>query len=338
VYIPEAGTNKMHPPGIPAIEDKLVQAGLIRIMECIYEADFIDDSYGFRPNRGCHTALRELNRTIERQPVNYVVDADVKGFFDNVDHEWMMRFLEQRIADKRLLRIVKRFLKAGVIEEGQIYKQEKGTPQGGVISPLLANIYLHYALDLWYERGFRRRCRGYSRMIRYADDFVVCFEHKHEAEQFLEELKERLLKFGLEVEPSKTRIIAFGKRAYWKAKREGGKPDTFDFPGFTHFCGLSRDGRRVRVKRRIAKKKFNVKVKEMKMWLKASRTVPIRTMMATLNRKLIGHHACYGVTDNFRSIERFRRIAVILLKKWLNRRGPSGCMSWEKMGLRGYPK
>ena len=339
VYIPKAGTKKMRPLGIPTIEDKLVQSGLVRIMESIYEEDFIEDSYGFRPNRGCHTALRELNRTFEHQPVNYVVDADIKGFFDNVDHDWMMRFLEHRIADKRLLRIVNRFLKAGVIEEGQVYKSEKGTPQGGAISPLLANIYLHYVLDLWFEKGFRKRCKGYSRMIRYADDFVVCFEQQNEADQFLKELKERLMKFGLEVEPTKTKIIAFGKKAYWKAKKKDTKPDTFDFLGFTHFCGLSRNGWKVRVKRRTVKKKFNAKLKEMKMWLKASRSLPIRTMMAKLSRKLAGHYAYYGVTDNFRSLERFRDIVIQLLRKWLNRRGRTGCMTWEKMDLllKRYP-
>lgn len=339
VYIPKTGSNKMRPLGIPTIEDKLVQAGLVRIMESIYEQDFIEDSYGFRPNRGCHTALRQLNRTLHSQPVNYIVDADIKGFFDNVDQDWMIRFLEHRIADKRLLRIIKRILKAGVIEEGKVYKSEKGTPQGGVISPLLANIYLHYVLDLWFENGFKKGCKGYCRIIRYADDFVVCFQNRCEADRFLKELKERLLKFGLEVEPTKTKVIAFGKRAYGKAKREGEKLDTFDFLGFTHYCSKSRDGGWVRIKRRTEKKKFHAKLKEIKEWLKASRVLPTGKLMKRLSLKLSGHYAYYGVTDNFAGIDRFGVAVQRLLKKWLNRRGRTGCMTWEKLRLllKRYP-
>lgn len=333
VYIPKAGSSKMRPLGIPAFEDKVVQAGLVRIMESIYEEDFIEDSYGFRPNRGCHTALRELNLTIGREAVNYVVDADIKGFFDNVDHGWMMRFLEHRIADSKLLRTVNRFLKAGVLEDGREYKSEKGTPQGGVISPLLANIYLHYVLDLWFERVFRKQCRGYSRMIRYADDFVVCFQNKAEAERFLQELKERLKKFNLEVESSKTKILTFGRKACWKAKKEGRKLETFDFLGFTHYFGISRDGLKARVKRRTARKKYNAKLKEIKEWLKATRNLPTRLIMTTLKQKLAGHFAYYGVTDNFSRINSFRGCVIRLLKKWLNRRGRTGCVTWEKMEL-----
>ncbi|MEA1922967.1 MAG: group II intron reverse transcriptase/maturase, partial [Pseudomonadota bacterium] len=210
VYIPKAGSDKMRPLGIPAIEDKLVQAGLTRLLTAIYEQDFIEDSYGFRPGRSCHDALRALSKEVESQRTHYIVDADIKGFFDNVDHEWMMKFLEHRIADKRVLRYVKRFLKAGIMEDGVVSDSDKGTPQGGLISPILANIYLHYSLDLWYGLIFQKSCHGRSRIIRYADDFVVCFQNEKDAICFRHELDERLAKFGLEISPEKTKIIEFG--------------------------------------------------------------------------------------------------------------------------------
>jgi len=209
VYIPKPGKNKKRPLGIPALEDKLVQAGLVRILESVYEQDFIEDSYGFRPGRSCHTALRELSRTVEKKPVNYIFEADIKGFFDNVSHEWLMKFLAHRIADKRVLRMVKRFLKSGILENGKVQKSKKGTVQGGTISPLLANVYLHYALDLWFEKVYRKKCEGYTRIIRYADDFITCFQEKADAERFEQELTGRQRKFELEMELDKTSIINF---------------------------------------------------------------------------------------------------------------------------------
>jgi group II intron reverse transcriptase/maturase len=199
VYIPKLGSRKQRPLGIPALEDKLVQAGLVRILEAVYERDFIDDSYGFRPGRGCHDALRSLSLEVEGGSIHYIVEADIKGFFDNGQHDWMIEFLSHRIADKRVLRYVKRFLIAGVLEDGVIAATEEGTPQGGIISPMLANIYLHYCLDLWFMRIFARTCEGRARLIRYADDFVVCFQRKCDAKRFRAELDGRLGKFGLEV-------------------------------------------------------------------------------------------------------------------------------------------
>ena len=195
-YIPKPGSTKQRPLGIPCFEDKLVQAGMVRILEKVYEQDFIDDSYGFRLGRSCHSALRALSDTVEDKPVNHIVEADIKGFFDNVSQEWLLKFLEHRIGDKRIQRMVKRFLKAGVSEDGSITVKDEGTPQGGVISPLLANIYLHYALDLWFEKVVRRKCQGFARLIRYCDDFVVCFQYQHEAERFRRELRMRLEKFA----------------------------------------------------------------------------------------------------------------------------------------------
>lgn len=333
VYIPKAGSDKQRPLGIPTLEDKLVQAGLVRILEAIYEADFIGDSYGYRPGRGCHDALRELSLEVETGKIHYIVEADIRGFFDNVQHDWMMEFLGHRIADKRVLRYVKRFLIAGILEEGIFVETEKGTPQGGVISPLLANIYLHYSLDLWLTRRFARTSEGRVRLIRYADDFVVCFQRKNDATRFRSELDGRLGQFGLEVAPEKTKILEFGPLSPTKAKARGEKPETFDFLGLTHFCSRTRDGRRFRMKRVTARKKFKAKLREFKEWLKKNRTLPTPKLMQRVASKLMGHIAYYGVTDNSQGICRFAYEVRRLLFKWLNRRGKRGCMSWEKFEL-----
>lgn len=330
VFIPKPGSKKHRPLGIPALEDKLVQAGLTRILTAIYESDFIDDSYGFRPNRGCHDALRALSLTVENGPVNHIVDADIKGFFDNVDHEWMKRFLEHRIADNRVVRYIVRFLKAGVMNEGVIEESDTGTPQGGIISPILANIYLHYSLDLWFCKVFQKTCYGYSKLIRYADDFVVCFQQETDAKRFHKELEERLAKFGLEVSPEKTKVIEFGPLAATKAERRGNKPDSFDFLGFTHYCSRTRDGRRFRMKRTTSRKKFSAAIRKFKDWLKENRTLPTPDLMVKVSVRLQGHYAYYGVTDNSGGITRYAYEARNLLFKWLNRRGNRGRMNWEK--------
>jgi RNA-directed DNA polymerase len=259
-YIPKPGSDKQRPLGIPCLEDKLVQAGLARILGAIYEQDFIEDSYGSRPKRSCHDALRVLSREVEEGPVNHIVEADIKGFFDHVDQDWLLKFLEHRIKDTRVLRMVRRFLKAGISEDGAIRASEEGTPQGGVISPTLANVYLHYVLDLWFEKVYRKECTGRTRLIRYVDDFVVCFQYQDEAERFRERLVERLGQFGLEVEPTKTKVLEFGRWAETNAEARGLEPGTFDFLGFTHYCSRTRDGKRFRMKRVTARKKFRAKV------------------------------------------------------------------------------
>jgi len=339
VYISKPGSDKKRPLGIPALEDKLVQAGLARLLTAIYEQDFIEDSYGFRPGRSCHDALRALSCEVEGGQVHYVVDADIKGFFDNVDHEWMMKFLGHRIADKRVLRYVMRFLKAGIMEDGVVSASDKGTPQGGLISPILANIYLHYSLDLWFVGVFQKSCCGRSCIIRYADDFVVCFQREVDATRFRHELDERLAKFGLEISPEKTKIIEFGPFAESKAKRSGGKAATFDFLGFTHYCSRTRDGRHFRMKRITARNKFTAKIRMFKDWLRANRTLPTRELMGKVVAKLGGHFAYYGVTDNSKGISRFAYEVRCLLFKWLNRRGKRGCMSWDKFNrfLKKFP-
>ena len=338
-YIPKPGSAKQRPLGIPCFEDKLVQAGLVRILEAVFEQDFIDDSYGFRPGRSCHGALRTLSVTVEGKPVNHIVEADIKGFFDNVNQDWLMKFLEHRISDKRILRMVKRFLKAGVYEDGTVTVSEDGIPQGGVISPLLANIYLHYALDLWFEKVVRKSCTGFARLVRYADDFVVCFQRETDAAKFRRELGLRLGKFGLEVEPTKTRVLKFGRYAVQNAKAKGERPETFDFLGFTHYCGARRDGTGFRMKRMTARKKFTAKVKVFKEWLKSARTLKTADLWSTVKAKLRGHFAYYGVTDNLPGIKRFAAEVERLLMKWLNRRGRRGCLNWEEFSemLQRFP-
>jgi len=234
-YIPKLGTNKMRPLGIPAYEDKLVQMALTKIISAIYEADFLDCSYGFRPNRCIHDALKQLNHLIETRKVSYVVDADIKGFFDHVDHEWLMKFLSQRIVDPNIHRIIRRILKAGYMEAGKLYETLEGTPQGGVCSPVLANVYLHYILDLWFGKIVKKHMRGEAYIIRYADDVICCFQHEDDAKRFYKWLSDRLGKFNLELSPEKSKVIAFGRFAADTAKKQGKKkPDTFDFLGFTH--------------------------------------------------------------------------------------------------------
>lgn len=330
VYIPKAGSTKQRPLGVPSLEDKLVQKAMVRILEAIYEEDFIEGSYGFRPKRSCHDALRAVRRAVEEEGTNYVVEADIKGFFDNVKHEWMMRFLEHRVGDKRVLRMVVRFLRAGVMEEGKFQASEEGTPQGGSISPLLANIYLHYALDEWFEKVYRKSSKGKARLIRYADDFVVCFQNREDAMRFLGELKERLQKFGLEVEPTKTKVVEFGKWAERNARARGGKPETFEFLGFTHYCSRTRDGKRFRMKRVTARKKYRAKLAGMKEWIKQKRRTPLRELLAEVGAKLAGHYQYYGVTDNYRGIRRYREDVERLVFKWLNRRSQRRSFTWEE--------
>lgn len=329
-YIPKPGSAKQRPLGIPCFEDKLAQAGLVRILEAVYEQDFIDHSYGFRPARSCHKALIALSDAVQENPANHIVEADIKGFFDSVDQGWLMKFLAHRIEDKRIQRMVKRFLKAGVVEDGSVTVSDEGTPQGGVISPLLANLYLHYVLDLWFEKVYRKSCTGFSRLIRYADDFVVCFQCKADAERFRNELVERLSKFGLEVEPTKTRVMEFGRFAARHADRKGEKPETFDFLGLTHYCGKSVDGKRFRMKRKTARKKFTAKLKAFKEWLKKARTMKTKDIWKTAAAKLRGHYNYYGVSDNARGIARFGHEARKLLYKWLNRRGKRRSLNWER--------
>ena len=250
-----------------------------------------------------------------------------------------MKMLEQRIADQRVLRMVKRFLKSGVMEGGETRTSEEGVPQGGSISPVLANVYLHYALDLWFEKDYRKSCKGKARLIRFADDFVACFQNREDAMRFRAALAERLNKFGLEVEPTKTKVMEFGRDAERHARIRGGKPETFDFLGFTHYCSRSRDGKRYRMKRVTARKKFRAKLATFKEWLKQNRIMPTQWIMQKVVLKLRGHYAYYGVTDNYRGIARFHREVTKTLFKWMNRRSQRRSYTWEEFErlLRIFP-
>lgn len=328
-WIPKPGKHEKRPLGIPAYEDKLVQMALAKILNAVYEPMFLDCSFGFRPNRSAHDALKILNQYVEKRNINYIVDADIKGFFDHVDHQWLMRFLEHRIADRNLLRLIVRFLKAGVMEAGIIRNTPEGTPQGGVISPILANVYLHYVLDLWFEKIVRRKCRGQAYIVRYADDFVCCFERHDEAEAFYQALKERLALFNLEIAADKTKIIRFGRHA--KDNDQDG-PGTFDFLGFTHYCSQGQNGQ-FRVKRRTSRAKFTNSLQRVKEWLKRNCHRPSKELMGLLRLKLLGYYQYYGITDNSVMLNKFRHETVKLLFKRLNRRSQCRSFTWERFAL-----
>lgn len=332
VNIPKPGTDKTRPLGILAYEDKIVQRGMAKVLNAIYEQYFLDFSYGFRPNRSSHDALKRLNIIIECRKTNYIVDADIKGFFDNVDHEWMMKFISHRIADPRFQQLIRKTLKAGYMEENIIHETEGGTTQGGLISPILANLYLHYALDLWFDKVVKPRCRGEAYMVRYADDFVCCFQYEYDANRFYNALQNRLEKFNLSIAVEKTKIINFGRFAEEKCAKQGKKkPDTFDFLGFTHYCSKSRQGK-FRVKRRTSRKKYKAALLSMKEWIRNNRITPIKTLIKELNVKLRGHYQYYGITDNSR-ISNFYNDTIRLLYKWLNRRSQRRSFGWDKYNL-----
>lgn len=331
-YIPK-GKDKKRPLGIPEHEDKIVQRGMAKILNAIYENDFLNCSFGFRPKRNCHDALKILNVYIEERQVNYIVDVDIKGFFDNVDHEWMMQFLEHRIVDPSFLRIIGRFLKGGYMEHGKYYKTDSGTPQGGVISPILANVYLHYVLDLWFEKHVKIRCKGQAYMVRYADDFVCCFQYEEDAQNFYHALKLRLAKFKLEIAEDKTKIIPFGRNAEENSKHKGGgNPPTFDFLGFTHYCSKSKKGK-FRVKRKTSAKKFRKKLQDNNNWFKLNRHRDMEEIIGRLRRSLNGYYNYYCITDNITTVSKFQYETVKQFFKWMNRRSQRKSFTWDKFQL-----
>lgn len=338
VYIPK-NEKEYRPLGLPAIEDKIVQKGIARILEAIYEADFMDFSYGFRPNRSCHQALKAINDTIMSKRISYVIEADIKGFFDNVSHDWMMKFLEVRICDSSLLLIIRRFLKAGYMESGVLVRSEEGTPQGGNLSPMLANIFLHYVLDIWFEKRVKPNIEGQCYLVRYADDFVCMVQYQHSACEIEKMLRERFAKFGLTLHPEKTRTISFGRYERENAQRQGRRPNTFDFLGFTHYCGQSRKGDFL-LGRKTSHKKFARACKAINDWLRQIRSViPIREIWATLSSKLRGHYNYYGVSGNSRKIRSFGYLTIRTVMKWLNRRSQCKSFTWKKLNeyLKRYP-
>ncbi len=332
VYIPKAD-GRQRPLGIAALEDKVVQQAVSTVLNAIYEEDFLDFSYGFRPGRNQHMALDALTVGISKKKVNWVLDADIQGFFDNIDHDWMIKFLEHRIADQRILRLIRKWLRAGVSEEGSWSKTTVGTPQGAVISPLLANVYLHYVFDLWIKHERETHAQGDIIVIRYADDFVIGFQHQHEAEHYLEKLRVRLKKFGLTLHPDKTRLIEFGRFAAERRKRKGqGRPETFNFLGFTHICSKSQDGRMFKVLRITMAKRIRTKLREVKEALMKRRHEPVDELGRWLRRVVQGYFNYYAVPRNISRISAFRKQVIRLWFRALKRRSQRHNLTWARFG------
>jgi group II intron reverse transcriptase/maturase len=329
-FIPKAD-GRERPLGIAALEDKIVQRAVVEVFNAIYEEDFLGFSYGFRPGRGQHDALDALAVGITRTPVNWIVDIDVRSFFDTVSHEWLIRFVEHRIADGRMIRLIRKWLKAGVMEDGEWSSSEAGTPQGAVVSPTLANIYLHYSFDLWAERWRHHEARGNVIYVRYADDIVAGFEHESDAVRFLADLRERLEKFALSLHPDKTRLIEFGRHAADNRKKRGlGKPETFSFLGFTHICGRSRRGLFL-LHRRTRRDRMRAKLRALKAELKRRMHEPIPQQGRWLAQVVRGYFAYHAVPTNFPRLAAFRFHVTLLWWRTLQRRSQKDWTTWARM-------
>ena len=331
VYIPKAD-GRQRPLGVAALEDKMVQQAVVTILQAIYEEDFQGFSYGFRPGRNQHQALDALSYALERKSVNYVLDADIRGFFDTISHAWMLKFVQHRVADRRILRLIQKGLKAGVMEEGQGSGTEMGTPQGAVISPLLANIYLHYVFDLWVQAWRKKRAQGTVIVVRYADDIVLGFQDQAEADRFLEDFRGRLGKFGLELHSDKTRRIEFGREAQANRKKRGeGKPETFDFLGFTHVSGKNRKGY-FTVKRRTIAKRLRGKLRDLKQQLQRRRHDPVASTGEGLRSVVQGYFNYHAVPGNLDRLSTFRVRLTRLWHTQLRHRSQRHHWSWARMG------
>lgn len=329
-YIPKSD-GKQRPLGVTVLEDKIVQRALVEVLNAIYETDFLGFSYGFRPGRSPHEALNALMAGIVTRKVSWVLDADIRGYFDSINHEWLVKMVKHRRADKRVTRHIRKWLQAGVMEQGIKSLPEEGVPQGGSISPLLANIYLHYVLDLWADQWRKKEAHGDIIIVRYADDFILGFQHREEALRFLEALRERFQRFGLELNAEKTRLLEFGRyAAERRAKRGQGKPETFDFLGFTHSCGRTRDGKFI-VNRRSMRKRIRAKLKELKEELRRRLHDSIPEVGRWLRVVLLGHYRYYGIPGNSKKIEAFQYQVSRLWYRTLLRRSQRHRLNWERM-------
>jgi group II intron reverse transcriptase/maturase len=330
VFIPKAD-GRLRPLGIAALEDKILQRAVVEVLNAIYEQDFLGFSYGFRPGRKPHDALDALAVGIHRKRVNFVLDADISDFFTSLDQSWLVRFLEHRIADKRVLGLIQKWLRAGVIEDGDWSETEEGTAQGASVSPLLANVYLHYVFDLWADQWRRRNARGDVILVRFADDYVAGFEHREDAERFLADLRGRFAEFGLELHPEKTRLIEFGRFAAQNRERRGlWKPETFVFLGFTHICARTRSGR-FKLKRVTSRKRMQAKLREVTTEMRRRMHLPIPEQGVWLASVLRGHYRYYAVPDNSEALSAFRERVVWHWRRALRRRSQRSRMSWDRM-------
>jgi group II intron reverse transcriptase/maturase len=341
-YIPKPGSEKGRPLGISNLEDKIVEKAVKRTLEPIYEAVFCDSSYGYRPKRSQHQCVDALGRTIQQRKVNHVVEADIKSFFDKVNHKWMIKFLRHRIGDERVIRLIIRMLKSGIMEDGLTRATEEGTPQGSILSPLLSNIYLHYVLDLWFSRRVSKQSRGEAYYFRYADDFLACFQYKDDAASFRRRLEDRLEGFGLKLAAEKTRRIEFGRFARQNAHKRGEKPKDFTFLGFTHYCGKSKKGY-FKVKRKTSRKKLGQSLRQFTDWARKARHVLRKgQMLRKAKTKMIGHLSYYAITDNGGRCSYFVYRATRILFKWLNRKSQRKAYTWDGFNQAlewvGWPK
>lgn len=328
-YIPKTGSAKGRPLGISCFEDKMVELAVKRVLEPIYEEIFLESSYGYRPGRSQHNCLHDLGRTIQQKRVSHIVEADIKGFFDNVNHEWLIRFLEHRLGDPRIIRLIKRMLKGGTMEDGLVQASERGTPQGSILSPLLSNIYLHYSLDLWFKYRFMKQCRGEAHYFRFADDFLACFQNKEDAKNFHRQLEDRLEGFALKLSAEKTNRIEFGRFARECSRKRGEKPKEFTFLGFTHYCGKTQKGY-FKVKRRTSREKYVLGLSEFSGWARKSRNFLKKGDMLRIGRaKVLGHLSYYAITDNSKRCVCFLYHATRVLFKWMNRKSQRKCYTWK---------
>jgi group II intron reverse transcriptase/maturase len=331
IWIPKSETEQ-RPIGIAALEDKIVQQALATVLQQIYEVDFLGFSYGSRPGRSQHNALDAVYVAITQKKVSWVLDVDIRKFYDSLDHEWLMKFVGHRVTDQRILRLLRKFLRAGVSEDGEWSKTVVGTPQGAVISALLANVFLHYTLDLWVEQWRSRYARGEVYIVRYADDFVMGFQYRSDAEQFQTELKERLAKFSLEMHEGKTKLIEFGRFAIEDRKKHGeGKPETFDFLGFTHICARKKNGR-FTIYRKTITKRLRDKIKKVREILLRKRHRPVSEQGAWLRAVMQGHFNYYGVPGNRKALDTFRKqIQQSWLQALRRRSQKARSLTWERM-------